>query len=530
MTLEDRLERLANRTPPGDPADVLAAARARAEAGIRPGTRPPRILAAAAALAVVALAAGAMAVLGDDDGTTDVATGPDTPGTVAPDDSGQQHAAGPTVRVEAAGLPNVDITTSPLRQSGAAESGGWLDHTVTMENTGPDPLHLNDFRTGTVLGDREVLAATDGCGYGSVLSEPAVPACRQNYQPVTIDPGATYQFDVTLWRDLDGMNPVTVGSYRWRIEIRVGPEPFADPRTPSGEVATLTVHYDGLAKAADAGSRTDGPDPQGGLDGPVIFAPRRDNAGSDYALLAGTLARSGDCLYLANGLAGRYVIVWPHGTVWDAGRTGVVLPDGGFLPVGEQFTASGGYHGFSEFPNLPKAAAARAESCADPNTDSAAVIQSPGVSIGGLDGDAARIGEDFLELAANPSAETADRLPFADEVQLGLGRDLRQARSPAELADPSSWVIDTEVFRAYSGPFSALDVAAGADDAVVAIGEHPHCASPPVPAPDAVADLTRVSVQPNPDAIESCLQWWTVDLFVNDDGRIEAVTLDLWEP
>lgn len=254
MTLEDRLERLAHRTPPGDPADILAAARVRARPGSPRRTGSPRLLTAAAVVAVVALAAGAMAVLGDDGGTADVATGPDGPDTSAPDAPGQQGATGPTVRVEAAGMPSLAITTSALRPSASAESGGWLDHTVTMNNTGPDPVHLNDFRTGTVLGDREVLAATDGCGYGSVLSEPAVPACRQNYQPVTIEPGGTYQFDATLWRDLEGMNPVTSGTYRWDIEIPVGSKPFDDPRTPGDEVVVLTVHYAGLATADGAGS------------------------------------------------------------------------------------------------------------------------------------------------------------------------------------------------------------------------------------------------------------------------------------
>jgi len=43
-----------------------------------------------------------------------------------------------------------------------------------------------------------------------------------------------------------------------------------------------------------------------------------------------------------------------------------------------------------------------------------------------------------------------------------------------------------------------------------------------------VADLRRVSVLPRD--MESCLQWWTVDLFLTLDGKIAAVTLDLWEP
>ncbi|MCO8129353.1 META domain-containing protein [Acidimicrobiia bacterium EGI L10123] len=75
MTLEDRLERLADRTPPGNPADVLDAARIRAES--RPASRSPRLLAAAAAvLAVLALAGGGLTLAGDDSDSVTVA-GPD---------------------------------------------------------------------------------------------------------------------------------------------------------------------------------------------------------------------------------------------------------------------------------------------------------------------------------------------------------------------------------------------------------------------------------------------------------------------
>jgi hypothetical protein len=57
---------------------------------------------------------------------------------------------------------------------------------------------------------------------------------------------------------------------------------------------------------------------------------------------------------------------------------------------------------------------------------------------------------------------------------------------------------------------------------------HPHCAAAPVPPPEEAAGLTRLWAQPrNPDG---CLDWWTVDVFVDGAGRIRVVTLDLWEP
>lgn len=76
MTLEDRLERLANRTPPGDPGEVMSAAHACAQAG--PDARRPRFLAVAAAVVVVlAMAGAAFALTGGDDNESVTMAGPD---------------------------------------------------------------------------------------------------------------------------------------------------------------------------------------------------------------------------------------------------------------------------------------------------------------------------------------------------------------------------------------------------------------------------------------------------------------------
>lgn len=134
----------------------------------------------------------------------------------------------------------------------------------------------------------------------------------------------------------------------------------------------------------------------------------------------------------------------------------------------------------------------------------------------------------FLRFANHPDREQADALPFAERVRLGLGSQLHVTRSAAELADPDAWAIEVEHFRAAVGPFSALELARNAPETTVSVGEHPHCVSPPTPAPVDVRDLRRVSVQPS--ASETCLQWWSVDFFMNDNSEIEAVTLDFWEP
>lgn len=154
-----------------------------------------------------------------------------------------------------------------------------------------------------------------------------------------------------------------------------------------------------------------------------------------------------------------------------------------------------------------------------------------------------RILRDFVAFAVEPNAATAARVPFAPLIRLGLSRDLTLDLDRSSVARASAWLIDAEYFRAYSGPFSALRVikrhAASTQSASVdghasafraSVGEHPHCASPPVPAPKGYGTLRRISIQPSENSIDSCIFWFTVDLFVDEEGQVTAVTLDLWEP
>lgn len=123
-----------------------------------------------------------------------------------------------------------------------------------------------------------------------------------------------------------------------------------------------------------------------------------------------------------------------------------------------------------------------------------------------------------------------DALRLADTVLLGLGDHTLVERTAAELVDRKAWQLDAEDFRARVGPFSALDLLARSSSGRVLVGRHNHCASPPTPVPDELRDAHQFSAQPLETEIDSCLQWWTVDVFVDDDGRVIGITLDLWEP
>ena len=137
--------------------------------------------------------------------------------------------------------------------------------------------------------------------------------------------------------------------------------------------------------------------------------------------------------------------------------------------------------------------------------------------------------EALIAFARDPSDANWDELPLAASVGLGLGDTVRARRTAVELRRPAAWTLSVDGFRGRAGTASALELIAAEDGPLsTTSGPHPHCASPPVPAPPSLGELRRVAVQPG-DA-DGCLDWWTVDAFVDARGRIVAVTLDLWEP
>lgn len=136
----------------------------------------------------------------------------------------------------------------------------------------------------------------------------------------------------------------------------------------------------------------------------------------------------------------------------------------------------------------------------------------------------------LVAFAADPSPDNFSTLSFADQVVLTLGPEIGRSQPAETLAFPQNWRFDTSFdgFRGYVGPFSALDVLAEERPVAVTGGTHDHCASPPVPVYPELEGLRQISIQPT-DAT-SCLEWWTVDLFLTGDGAVAGVTLDLYEP
>jgi hypothetical protein len=141
------------------------------------------------------------------------------------------------------------------------------------------------------------------------------------------------------------------------------------------------------------------------------------------------------------------------------------------------------------------------------------------------------IANDFVAFGKEWSDETFSRLRIADPVMLGLGPEIIRTVNATDLRDPAGWDLDVEHFRAIEGPFSAGRLLANAPEGYdVSIGEHPHCVGPPQAPPSQFASHARISIQPPGESFDTCLQWFTVDLFVGKSGLVEAITMDIWEP
>lgn len=566
MTLEDRLEQLADRTLPGDPGDVLA--RARVRAASRSDGRNPRFVAAAAAAVVVAvsLVAGALALTGGDDSESTTVAGPDrTPAQPQPScDEITRFAES----LDATGI-DYDYSASSSPQDLASRSdavfAGTLTDTVTeatddesrVDHVGFDVKVTDRFKSGELpTGDTVTVLLQNGGGRPADdwadLVAPGAPILVFAHTPAEDVSGAGVSVVANGVEGIitaceDGPPLGLVGTQGdWPTFDTLG-DIEAALRSGADAADGVSVAVDDLGPVAASVSPLSTSEP-GWLEHTVTF----ENTG-------GTVVHMQD--FRSGTLLGeREVAAATEGCAWDslAGprcnyeyRPVTIEPGGthtvtvtlwrdltGMNPIGD------GPHEWRllidqrntpfDHPDQTGATGTLTLTYRDLALRGEGTVADtiPEPNGGIRDADAERIVSDFLRLADDPSAEAAERLPFAEEMRLGLGSELHKSLNRSELADPAAWIIDGELFRAYTGPFSALDVAAGADGQaiVVSVGDHPHCASPPMAPPDDLVDLTRVSVQPDSDEIDSCLQWWTVDFFVNDDGRIEAVTLDLWEP
>jgi hypothetical protein len=234
----------------------------------------------------------------------------------------------------------------------------------------------------------------------------------------------------------------------------------------------------------------------------------------------------------------RVEVVWVNQTDLVRGRVEIASTSlvGGIVIVyldadGNGLTAIGGHFGPFDTPSSPDTTMAAETS----STLATTTTIEP--SEGDLEEDravemaaASALVATFIEFANGPTSQRFSNLPLASSVSLGLGPQIIRPVDSESLQDTEAWVVDVAEFRAHTGPFSPLAQLQSLDAYTVEIGEHPHCAGPPQPPPSGFENLQRVSVQPLSNSIENCLDWTTVDFYVNQSGQVEAITMDLWEP
>jgi hypothetical protein len=136
--------------------------------------------------------------------------------------------------------------------------------------------------------------------------------------------------------------------------------------------------------------------------------------------------------------------------------------------------------------------------------------------------DLERVARYFLAFARGES----DYPPADTPVELSLSAHVWKTLPTGQLGDRRAWRVcpDGGTYAGRVCPFSAPDVIREYDGPVT-ITDRP-LRHPCVPAPA----MTAAGVTITPDAATSCLDYWAVQLAVNDVGQVTGVNLVQAEP
>lgn len=153
-------------------------------------------------------------------------------------------------------------------------------------------------------------------------------------------------------------------------------------------------------------------------------------------------------------------------------------------------------------------------------------VSGPGEPLSGPDGPLVRRLHAF---AVEPGAVTVSGVPFGERVAIGLGPDVVRTLTGTRAEEPSAWLIDRPFFAGYTGPFSALDRLRD-DPALWSATEGEQLFCPWGRSVDLPGFEQHRRLTIEPSDITSCTQWWAVDVYVDEGGAIDAVSLNLVEP
>lgn len=134
----------------------------------------------------------------------------------------------------------------------------------------------------------------------------------------------------------------------------------------------------------------------------------------------------------------------------------------------------------------------------------------------------------FIRFAHEPSEATAAAVTFGEVVGIGLGGDLLRDLDAVERADRLSWKLPLDNRWGRDGSASALDLLGTTPSLGLTRDRIDSCASEAGPGPASMASLTRLTLEPAD--IDTCLNWFAVDLFLDDGGAVVGVTVELWDP
>jgi hypothetical protein len=133
----------------------------------------------------------------------------------------------------------------------------------------------------------------------------------------------------------------------------------------------------------------------------------------------------------------------------------------------------------------------------------------------------------FSRFAHRPSVRNA---PFDTPVSLGLGGRYVRTLDGDDRVDPQKWRLSLRGYAEASGTISALRLLLdNARDAHVSNRPPPPCAVHTDPGLRLTGGGRLVRIQPRLRAT-SCIEWWSVDLFVNDVGQVVGVNVNLGAP
>jgi hypothetical protein len=129
-----------------------------------------------------------------------------------------------SARVQPRKIGPLRLTVRNLRKARPNDARPWLRLDLVLRNAGNAPLHFGDTRISRYLEPgKRLLGADEGCGYGKAKTGPIdAGACATYLEMLDIGPGETARKDITLFKELRGMQEMKLGVYEFHKKLAFG--------------------------------------------------------------------------------------------------------------------------------------------------------------------------------------------------------------------------------------------------------------------------------------------------------------------